>query len=180
MLDLVGTMMKTISEIGDVQESFLMQNPKRIERLASCETIQDMQQQMTELLADVCRYMAEKRQQNMAQSRQRALQGLMEEVGAFIRENYGDPNLNISMIGHHFDMKPTYLSKLFKDQTGEGLLDTINKMRVDQAKALIADRSKTIGEIAERVGFNDVNAFIRTFKKYEGITPGKYKEALEK
>jgi two-component system response regulator YesN len=36
-----------------------------------------------------------------------------------------------------------------------------------------------VGEAAACVGFNDVNAFIRIFKKVEGITPGKYKEMLD-
>lgn len=176
MLNLVSTMIKTIGEIGSVQESFLVQNPNRIERLTACETIQDMQQQMTELLRNVCEYTYAKRQQNIQNSRQQVVSELVARVGEFIAENYQDANLNISMIGNHFDMKPTYLSKLFKDQTGEGLLDTINKIRIDRAKRMIVDQNISIGEAAGSVGFNDVNAFIRTFKKYEGITPGKFKE----
>ncbi|MCZ8514573.1 helix-turn-helix domain-containing protein [Paenibacillus filicis] len=179
MMDLVGTMMKIISDIGDVQESFLLRNPKRIERLASCVTIQEMQQQMTELLEQVCQYTAEKRQMCLQQSRQRALTDLVERVAHFIDEHYSDLNLNISMIGQHFDMKPTYLSKLFKDQTGEGLLDAINKTRIEQAKLLMEETDRTIGDVAASVGFNDVNAFIRAFKKYEAVTPGKFKEALK-
>jgi two-component system, response regulator YesN len=178
MLNLVSTMIKTISEIGNLQESFLVQNPKRIARLTACETIQDMQQQMSVLLKQVCEYTAVKRQQNMQHSRKNALDERMERVTEFIEHNYKDPNLNISTIGNEFDMKPTYLSKLFKDHTGEGLLDYINKTRIDKAKQLIAERGKNISDVADCVGFNDVNAFIRTFKKYEGITPGKYKETI--
>ncbi|OXM85252.1 helix-turn-helix domain-containing protein [Paenibacillus rigui] len=179
MLDLVSTMMKTVSEIGDGQESFLFQNPKRIERLTSCETVHDMQEQMTGLLRKVCEYTSSKRQQNIQESRQQTLHELVGRVTAFIHEQYTDSNLNISMIGNHFDMKPTYLSKLFKDYTGEGLLDFINKTRIEKAKQSIRQCKKSITEVSGAVGFNDVNAFIRTFKKYEGITPGKYKEMLE-
>lgn len=178
MLNLVSTMIKTISEIGNLQESFLVQNPKRIARLTACETIQDMQAQLSELLKQVCEYTASKRQQNMQHSRKHALDERMVRMTEFIENNYNDPNLNISTIGNEFDMKPTYLSKLFKDHTGEGLLDYINKTRIERAKQLIADRSKNISDISNCVGFNDVNAFIRTFKKYEGITPGKYKDSI--
>ncbi|MNI90133.1 Arabinose operon regulatory protein [compost metagenome] len=82
-------------------------------------------------------------------------------------------------MGHHFEMKPTYLSKLFKDHTGEGLLDALNKRRIARAKELMADKRLTVGEVAESIGFNDVGTFIRIFKRIEGITPGKYKEATE-
>nr|WP_246238994.1 helix-turn-helix transcriptional regulator [Paenibacillus anseongense] len=73
-------------------------------------------------------------------------------------------------------MKSTYLSKLFREQTGEGLLDYINKVRIVKAKELIENQNITLNEIASLVGFSDVNALIRIFKKYEGVTPGKYKE----
>ncbi|MEK3917926.1 helix-turn-helix domain-containing protein [Paenibacillus sp. FSL H7-0331] len=179
MLDLVSTMLKTISEIGAGQENFLFQNPKQIERLTSCETIQDMQQQLTELLMNVCEYTSAKSQQSIQQSRQQSLKKLMDRVTAFINENFHDPRLNISMIGNHFDMKPAYLSKLFKDHTGEGLLNFINKARVERAKHLIADRTKSLADVSRCAGFNELNTFIRIFRKYEGITPGRYKEMME-
>ncbi|PZE22356.1 helix-turn-helix domain-containing protein [Paenibacillus xerothermodurans] len=182
MLNLVSTLVKTLSEIGHVQESLPVPNrtkfEKRVEKLARCATIQDMQGQMAELLKQVCEYTSTKRQQNILQSRQKLLSDLIRQVHSFIEHNYHSPSLNITMIGNHFDMKPAYLSKLFKDSTGEGLLDGINKTRIAHAKQLVAEAGKTIGEVSVCVGFNDVNAFIRTFKKYEGITPGKYKETL--
>ncbi|TDG00348.1 helix-turn-helix domain-containing protein [Paenibacillus piri] len=184
MLNLVSTLIKTISELGDIQDSVLIRNPrrieKRIEQLINSSTIEDMHMQMTEFLGKVCDYTANKRQQNIQQSRQRALDDRIQQVMDYIGRNYSDSSLNISMIGSHFDMKPAYLSKLFKDHTGEGLLDSINKARIEKAKQLIAaDVNKNVSEIAVEVGFNDVNALIRTFKKYEGITPGKYKEMKE-
>jgi two-component system response regulator YesN len=176
MLNLVSTMIKAVSEIGSVQESFLVQNPKWIEQLAACESIQDMHEQMIAFFKTVCEYTSSKRQLKIQMTRQESLNDLIARVKAYIQERYKDANLNISMIGNHFDMKPTYLSKLFKDHTGEGLLDTINKMRIERAKHLITEKNKNINEVAGCVGFNDVNAFIRTFKKYEGTTPGKFKE----
>jgi two-component system response regulator YesN len=183
MLNLVSTMIKTISELGDMEDSALIRNTRRIEKqiekLTSCKTIQEMHEEMTVFLEKVCEYTSNKRLQNIQQSRQRALDTRIQHILDYIEQNYQDSNLNISMIGSHFDMKPAYLSKLFKDHTGEGLLDSINKTRIDRSKQLIVDSKKNISDVAGCVGFNDVNAFIRTFKKYEGITPGKYKEMQE-
>lgn len=179
MMNLVGTLLKAQDEIGDIRENSLFKNPKRLERLTSSETIQDMQLQLTGLLQEVCGQTASKRQANLMQARQQAIGELTGRIQSFIEAEYRNPNLNISMIGTRFDKKPAYLSKLFKDHTGEGLLDYINKTRIGKSKALIAAGRLTVQETAECVGFNDVNAFIRSFKKYEGITPGKYKETLE-
>jgi two-component system response regulator YesN len=131
MLDLVSTMIKTISESGDMQESLFVHNPKQMERLISSPTIQDMQSQLTDILLKVCEYTLAKRQHNMQHTRQRVLQELVEQVKSYIEANYKDSNLNVTMIGNHFDRKATYLSKLFKDYTEEGLLDYINKVRIE-------------------------------------------------
>ncbi|MFC5451876.1 helix-turn-helix domain-containing protein [Paenibacillus aestuarii] len=178
MLNLVSTLMKTLSESGDMQESFFIRNPKQLDRLFACKSIPEMRQHVFEILQQVCGFTAAKRQHNMAQSRQRALQKLVDEVTAFIEANYADANLNVTMIGNHFDRKATYLSKLFKDYAGEGLLDTINKVRIEKSKQLMREQNQSVREAACCVGYNDINAFIRIFKKVEGITPGKYKETV--
>ncbi|MFC0215289.1 helix-turn-helix domain-containing protein [Paenibacillus chartarius] len=176
MFDLTGSLIKTINEIGDVQETFLAQNPKAIERLMASETIQDMRHHLTDILLKVCSYTSAKRLTNIQHSRQQAVQYLVEQVIVFIESHYQDVNLNISLIGEQMDMKPFYLSKLFKDQTGEGLLDYINKYRIGKAKSAMREQKLSVHEAAELTGFSEVTSFIRTFKKYEGITPGKFKE----
>lgn len=177
MLNLVSTLIK--SEIGDEQNSYLLRDVKRVEQLIACDTIRDMQQQMTEMLKMACDFAISKRQQNIRASRQRSLDALIQGAASYIEEHYNDPNLNISMIGSHFEIQPAYISRLFKEHAGEGLLERINKIRMDKAKKLIAEHNRSISEIAACTGFNDVNVFIRTFKKYEGITPGKYREMHE-
>lgn len=83
--------------------------------------------------------------------------------------------MNITMIGEAFGLTPSYLSKLFKAQTGEALLDTINRTRLEEAKKLLMQHDVPIADIARSVGYSDINTFNRIFKKFEGITPGKYK-----
>lgn len=178
VFDLVGTLMKSVSEVGGGAALQLFQRGKRIEKLASCETVADMRSQLIELLQDVCDYTGAKRKQHMEESRKLALQDLAARVSAFIAERYEDPNLNITVIGEHFDLKPAYISKLYKEQMGEGLLDRINRERISQAKRFIGSGSKSVSDVAGRVGFHDVNAFIRIFKKLEGVTPGTYRESV--
>jgi two-component system response regulator YesN len=178
MFNLVSTMIKTINEIGDVRESFLLKNPKRIERLLACETIKDMSSQLKGILKEVCEYTTVKRKHYQLQAREQTLQGFAGDIVALIESEYSNFNLNISLIGERFGMSPTYLSRLFKEQTGGGLLDQINKVRMDKAKQLLMERKSNINDVAIQVGYHDVNSFIRMFKKYEGITPGKYKETI--
>ncbi|GAB6930491.1 helix-turn-helix domain-containing protein [Paenibacillus sp. JCM 10914] len=176
IFNLVGTMIKAINELGDSDSSTLAKYPEWIDHILACDTVQEMQSALAQLLEEVCAYAANKRSINLSQEREDSLRNLTQQVTAYIEKNYTDVNLNVNAIGEHFDLKGSYLSKLFKNQTGEGLLDCIHKYRIQHAKELIRSKQESIGEISRYVGYNDAATFIRVFKKYEGITPGRYKE----
>ena len=71
----------------------------------------------------------------------------------------------------------SYLTGLFKQYVGYSVLEYIQRVRVARAKEYL--ESCTIKEAAEKSGFWDSQALTRTFKKYEGMTPGAYKEKLK-
>ena len=47
-------------------------------------------------------------------------------------------------------------------------------MRIEKAKELLTSTNMTLNEISDSVGFNDYFYFLKTFKKFTGVTPGKY------
>ena len=73
-------------------------------------------------------------------------------------------------------MSTTYVSKVFKEEYGIGVVEYMNRLRIDGAKKLLETQDLTIREIAERVGFTSDIHFIRIFKKYENTTPGVYQK----
>jgi two-component system response regulator YesN len=99
-----------------------------------------------------------------------------ERIIQYIKEHYKDINLNVATVADQFELNASYLSRLFKEQTGENLLSYINKYRVEQAKKLLEGTTKTLIKVAEETGFLNTAALTRAFKKYEGVTPGQYKE----
>lgn len=168
IFDIVATMMKTIDEINTACKTNIMEELNPAERLLRCKTVQDMQTQMMYILREVCQYI-----QNRKKSHNYRLR---DDVLQYIQDHYNDPNMSISGIAGHFGISMTYLSKFFKEQTGENLLDCINRYRLEKAKQLLKQSHSNIGKVAVMVGFYNSNALIRVFKKYEGITPGKFKE----
>ena len=55
-----------------------------------------------------------------------------------------------------------------------GLLEYIHRVRIRHGKQLMTDYPKLkVKEIAEKVGYINATSFIRAFKRYEGMTPGK-------
>ncbi len=176
IFNLVGTMVKAINEIGDGESSILGGHPLWMDRIIACDTIQEMRGELLALLDEVCAFVVAKREKSVSQERAESLRHLAAKVIRHIEEHYDDTSLSVNSIGERFELKGSYLSKLFRNETGEGLPDYINKLRIDRAKRMIRDRGASITDVAKQVGYNEAATFIRVFKKYEGITPGKFKE----
>ena len=77
--------------------------------------------------------------------------------------------------GRHVLHQPSYLSALFKQETGSTLIDYINTQRVNRAAQLLVQNNHTIAAVAEEVGILDVNYFTKIFKKTLGVTPTRYR-----
>ena len=84
--------------------------------------------------------------------------------------------VTLEEIARHVGLNETYLSSVFKKQTGKSLIDFLTHTRVRHAKELLIDHHKSINEIAEEVGFNDAKYFTKRFKKFTGVSPNEYRK----
>lgn len=72
-----------------------------------------------------------------------------------------------------------YCQSLFKQKTGMSIVTFINKEKIELAKPLIACQH-SLTSVASMLGFDDYNYFSRVFKKYTGLSPLKYRQAVQK
>jgi len=93
----------------------------------------------------------------------------------FIYENYNDPDLSVQKIADVFGLSLSYLSRRFKEKTGERLIDFITSCRVEAAKQLLLDTRLSIPAVSEKVGYASDLTFSRAFYRLEGVTPGKFR-----
>lgn len=91
----------------------------------------------------------------------------------YIRENYR--NFNINELAKKININTTYLSKLFKKETGISYVDYVNRVRIEASKPLLKS-TETLGEVAELVGFNSPSYFSKIFKEHEGVNPSEWKK----
>jgi AraC-like DNA-binding protein len=101
--------------------------------------------------------------------------GIFPQVDVFIRQNYNNTNLSLAMIADNIGLSVKYISKLFKLETGQGLLSYISSIRINKAKELLNEGHYTLIEISEMVGYASNKTFRRVFQKIEGINPSKYR-----
>ena len=95
---------------------------------------------------------------------------------AYIDQNYAQ-ELSLQILSQYVHLSKNYLANLFKKETGEGVIDYINKVRLERAKALLRSTDLKSSEICSMVGVLDSKYFSKLFKKLEGMTPSEYREA---
>lgn len=95
---------------------------------------------------------------------------------SFIRSEYGNCELSLSMTAKKIYVSSYYLSHLFSDEMGITFIDYLTRIRIDHAKTHLLEGLSS-EETAKLVGFKDVSYFIKIFKKHVGVTPAKYRKA---
>lgn len=93
----------------------------------------------------------------------------------YIDKHYME-KLSLKKISGELHMGTTKLCAVAKKISGDGSVTKLTaQRRVDKAKLLLANRSLSVAEIAERVGFSDYNYFTKIFKKTVGVTPSEFR-----
>ena len=86
---------------------------------------------------------------------------------------FRSPEMNVSMIAGYFQINAAYYARIFKKYMGVAPLDYIHQLRMISAKELMT-KGVSVKDTASIVGYYNTLTMSRAFKRYEGITPGKY------
>ncbi len=100
--------------------------------------------------------------------------GLMVKIEQYIQANYHE-SINLKKLSEVFYINPVYLGQLFSKHFNMYFHDYLAKTRFDEAKKLLRTTDLKVYEVAERVGFQNVDYFINKFKKQVNCTPLHYR-----
>ncbi|MGT2771936.1 response regulator transcription factor [Streptococcus marimammalium] len=109
------------------------------------------------------------------------LESLMEkspqsEIEQLIQNQLSDVNLSLKSLANQLSFSPNYLSVLIKKELGMSFQDYLIQERLKKAKRLLLTTNLKVYEIAEQVGFEDMNYFSQRFKQVVGVTPRQFKK----
>lgn len=105
---------------------------KPVYALLECNSVNRLREETDDLLQSICTYVKEENKNNT--------KSIQEGIMEFVQEHYMDMNLNVTYLGEQFSMAPSYLSKQFKAQAGQSILDYINYVRIEKAKELLGEQ----------------------------------------
>ncbi len=90
-------------------------------------------------------------------------------------ENNLENDINVSDIADELGISEAYLQRIYRKSSGETLIETLNKLRMEKACVLLAESNLPVIEVAVAVGFNSRQHFSHTFTKQIGYSPAKYR-----
>lgn len=96
---------------------------------------------------------------------------------AYMEEHYAE-KITLQEVAEKCYVSQWHLSKLLNKYNGQSFYDTLNRIRIDEAKKLLTDPRLKIGDIGLRVGYSDMAHFSRIFKKLTGLSANEYRNNL--
>lgn len=97
----------------------------------------------------------------------------LKKVLGVIEERYSS-TITLEDLSKVVGMSPKYFCKFFYEMIHKTPIDYLNYYRIECASYQLLTTDLSITDIAYNCGFNDLSYFIKSFKKYKGITPSKY------
>ncbi|MDF2594263.1 MAG: hypothetical protein K0R69_604 [Clostridia bacterium] len=98
---------------------------------------------------------------------------LVTETKKYIEDHYNE-DISLEELAKEICVSPNYLSRLFRDKTGENYIEYLTNIRINKAKELMLSTEMSVKEISYNIGYNDPNYFSRLFKKIEKVSPSEY------
>lgn len=100
---------------------------------------------------------------------------MIDQVLQYVEENYNTA-LSTRDIAGRFFMNTSYFSKLFHEQMGCTFSNYLINVRVEKAKMMLTQTNMKLYDIAEAVGYTNVQYFSTIFKEKEGLTPSAFRQ----
>lgn len=114
----------------------------------------------------------------LSQLRKNVSRGILGEIEHEIKVNYAQ-NITLKSLSEKYYVNSAYLGQLFRKKYGQSFKDYLNSYRMEKATGLLMRTDKKIIQIAEEVGYHDLDYFVNRFITAKGCTPAKYRKQLQ-
>lgn len=101
---------------------------------------------------------------------------LRQRMQAYLDANYRDAGLNLALMSEAFAVNEVYMSRLFKKCMGDTFSHVLEHIRMQAARNLLHDPSRSVAQVAEACGYASPHAFRRAYKRYFGDLPSETRD----
>lgn len=139
-----------------------------IQRLDDIHTVQGVRKLHDEMVLD---YTEKMRKIYRSDTNSRHISACKDYIYSHLKER-----ITIEDLSDELGVSASYLSRLFKKETGDSVSAYIRRQKIDMAKNLLQYSDYSMIDIANRLSFSSQSHFIQQFREYEGMTPKKYRD----
>lgn len=104
---------------------------------------------------------------------------MINNIKSIISDNLCE-DITLEFIGRAVNLSPSYVSQLFKKETGVNFSEFVAETRINTAKKLLIETQLKVYDIARIVGYHSAKHFMTVFKRHTALTPTKYRERYTK
>lgn len=157
-------------EAGMYEEDAYTLSDIYIQKADSCTSAEELWQIYVRMLIDF----AERVRQSKQKTEDKVSLSIKNAIDYILKNlHYGSV---LSDVADAVGLSETYLSALFKKETGDTISEFIQKSKVTEAKSLLQYSEYSLLEITQYLGFCSQSHFSKTFRKYANMTPGQYRK----
>lgn len=129
-------------------------------------------------LYEITDYFAEQFEEVMNSIGNSSRDSVLDDILYYIEHNY-HTNIKLEGIAALFGYNSSYLGKIFNKTVGESFNSYVDQVRIKHAIELLVENKHKVYEIAELVGYKNVDYFHKKFKKYVGESPAEYRKKMD-
>lgn len=171
MYGLIGILITMLNASADEEEQQFYASLHYEERLFCIQSMNELRKESHDIFGQMIQY----RENSAAEKKPEWLEGVLD----YIKAHAADGDWNVSTLADRFGISVPHLSRSFKTWMGMGALEYIHRAKIELAKEMLKNDC-SVKNAASAVGYSDMQALTRAFKRYEGITPSQYKELASK
>lgn len=165
-----NTLMRKAAQQGGVHPVYLdkisSEYAVRIEAQTDIESISAM---IVDMIHNYCRLVKKHSMKDYSQHVRHAIMLIDSQI---------TKELSLRQIAAALELNPSYLSSLFRKETGHTLTEFVCMRRMEEGAKLLRNTSMQIQDVAVYSGITDANYFSKLFKKHMGSTPAEYRNQL--
>lgn len=164
----IAVILSVLTETGITREEVFGRDGMPFEPVFRLETLPELEAQigaLTRRAAEVIRG-----------TQGRTVRKIIRDVRDYIDANHSLPFLTLSGVAKKFSMNLSYLSRLFKEETGTTFVEYLGRVRMEHAIRLLDETDKKAYQIAEEIGIVDPHYFSVCFKKHTGVSVNEYRK----
>lgn len=159
-MDITNCLLKTLHKID------LKMDQKYLYKLSIANDLDEFRQELDTVIDRICETACLRKEQ------------MEYQVIDYIKEVFDTDKFTIFEIAERFELSEREVGAIVKKITGMPYKEFIIHLRIERAKALLAEDSYNVAQTGEAVGYNNIPYFIKLFRKNTGYTPGEYKKKV--